>query len=103
MNKGLEKSDKILWIICTPCLLALVFVIFAFKNGSLAKEISTFYGVLAIMPVFLSLFIYSLVTGKAPTKGIKVEKEQMPILYFAATSFWGLMTFITIIYLLKRF
>ena len=102
MNKGLDKSDKILWIICTPCLLALIYVVFAFKNGSLAKEISTFCGVLAIMPVFLSFFIYSVVTGKAPTRALKVEKEQMPGLYFAATSFWGLMTFITIIYLLKR-
>ena len=61
MKKGIDRSDKILWIIGIPCFLALIYVVFAFKNGFLSQEVSTYYGVLAIMPVFLSLFIGAIV------------------------------------------
>lgn len=101
MSKDTEKLNRILWIIWIPCLLALIYVLNAYKTGSLSKDIYTFYGILALTPIFLSLFIYSLLTGRTKIIGRKIiEKGQMPSLYFFITCIWGLITIIAVIYLL---
>lgn len=84
-------------------LLMLLYVVYQYKIGAVAKDQSNYLVALGFLPVLIFVVFYSMVTGITYAKGQRISKEENKRLYYLSLSFWCVLLIADIFYLIYDF